>query len=30
MEDDLMGSGLDACETKGPSFAALSLNRRGE
>jgi hypothetical protein len=29
IEDDLMGSGLAACETNGPSFAALSLNRRG-
>ena len=27
--DDLMGSDLAPCETDGPSFAALSLNRRG-
>jgi hypothetical protein len=27
--DDLMGSDLASCETDGPSFAALSLNRRG-
>jgi hypothetical protein len=29
IEDDLMGSDLAPCETDGPSFAALSLNRRG-
>jgi len=27
--DYLMGSDLAPCETDGPSFAALSLNRRG-
>ena len=26
---DLMGSDLAPCETDGPSFATLSLNRRG-
>src|SRR2546421_13013676 len=29
IKDDLMGSDLAACETDGPSFAALSLNRGG-
>jgi hypothetical protein len=29
IEDDLMGSDLAPCETDGPSFANLSLNRRG-
>jgi hypothetical protein len=29
IEDDLMGSDVAPCETDGPSFANLSLGRRG-